>query len=105
MLIDAINRIYHNVALKAWHFLNPNQDPERVRKETYGFPTTKNAPNMDSIAPELKEFREELFFLAKNIEYRDKMQPSQFQKQLREERAKQPVFFQRILYKHVCFTV
>ena len=56
MLIDAINRIYHNVAWKAWHFLNPNQDPERVRKETYGFPTTKNAPNMDSIAPELKEF-------------------------------------------------
>ena len=88
MLIDAINRIYHNVAWKAWHFLNPNQDPERVRKETYGFPTTKNAPNMDSIAPELKEFREELFFLAKNIEYRDKMQPSQFQKQLREDVSK-----------------
>ena len=43
---------------------------------------------MDSIAPELKEFREELFFLAKNIEYRDKMQPSQFQKQLREDVSK-----------------
>ena len=32
---------------------------------------------MDSIAPELKEFRVELFFLAKNIEYRDNYAISQ----------------------------
>ena len=52
-----------NIRWTSFHFLNPIQT--RNSKETYGFPSTKPAPQV----AELKDFENKLFDLTKNITF------------------------------------
>ena len=56
LLIEKVEDLIKRMRWKAWHFLNPKKTENNCDKETYGFRTTRESPNV----PQLKHFEEDM---------------------------------------------
>ena len=76
MLINSLEKFSRNLSWKVLFFLKPNQ---KQTKETYGFKSIKNPPPI----PEIKDFKEDLIDMVKNIEFEHRS--NSFQEKLNNE--------------------
>ena len=63
-LVNRSTDLFHRMRWKLWHARNP--DPNREKKERFGFRTTEPGPWSE----ELEEFESELLDVVKNVKFR-----------------------------------
>ena len=81
LLVNKIESFSRRLRWKTFFILNPGNDIEKV-KETFGFKTTNNPPQLS----EIKAFEDDLFKLVTNIKFRHTN--NHFQRTLKSDKAK-----------------